>query len=532
MDDRVGSWAVRPVGRSAVLVDAADRSSAALAAGFGLAASRRGVACSDIVAGANTVLLIGADPSALTGMVEVLSELAAETIDDPTRDDEGPEMEIPVRYDGADLDQVARMVELTTGEVVALHSGATYRAAFMGFAPGFAYLVGLSETLMVRRRLQPRSAVPAGSVAIADTYSAVYPRSTPGGWHLLGTTDVVVFDADRRPPALLATGACVRFVEVRNHPSSPRRRLPGPVDREAWRDRGSVGGVTVEVVDPGPLTTLQDQGRAGHAGAGVPPSGAADGASAALANRLVGNDTEAAVLETTMGGLTLRLATAPGTWRTVAVTGAVAPVTVDGVGRSVNAPFDLHTGQMVRVGPAVAGLRSYIAVSGGLEVPAVLGSRSTDLLSGIGPPVLKAGDVVALGADEGRRPGVDVAPVATRGGPPVLVHVRLGPRADWLTDGGLRLLESATWTVAPTSNRVGVRLRGPALERSRRGELAPEGLVTGAIELTPADELVVCGPDHPVTGGYPVVGVVDEAELGAVAQLRPGDMVRLRADRS
>ncbi|MDQ6839591.1 MAG: urea amidolyase family protein, partial [Actinomycetota bacterium] len=449
---------------------------------------------------------------------------------------EPTEIEIPVRYDGEDLDSVAATVGLTTSEVVAIHGATNYRAAFMGFAPGFAYLVGLPETLVVGRRSEPRAMVPAGSVAIADSYSAVYPRSTPGGWHLLGTSDAVLFDPHRRPAALLAAGTSVRFVEVRDRhqprtePAIANSPAPSPAPSPPYPAPHGGPPVTVfEVIDPGPLTTVQDRGRSGHAGDGVPPSGAADAPSAALANRLVGNSEDAAVLETTMSGPTLRLGGPMGSRRTVVVTGAVATVTVDGVGRAVNAPFDLRSGQALEIGAASAGLRTYVAVSGGLEVPTVLGSRSADVLSGLGPPALRAGDVVALGVDCGRRPGVDVAPVALAA-PPVTLQVAPGPRADWLSADGHHLLVSATWTVAPSSNRVGVRLNGPSLGRARQEELAPEGLVTGAIQLTPSDELVVFLRDHPVTGGYPVVAVVDDGDLGVVAQLRPGDEVKLRAN--
>ncbi|MDQ2726699.1 MAG: 5-oxoprolinase/urea amidolyase family protein [Actinomycetota bacterium] len=534
MVDRVGSWAVRAVGHSALLVDAADHDPAVLAARFAEAAwaaevaGALGATPADIVVGAATVLIVARGPSSLGAIAGVVAGLTVEAVAEPLGADGATEVEIPVRYDGEDLDEVAGLVELTTEEVVDLHSGATYRAAFMGFAPGFAYLAGLPETLVVGRRCQPRSTVPAGSVAIADTYSAVYPRSTPGGWHLLGTTDTVLFDPDRSPPALLTAGARVRFV------SEGGRRPPrAEADPATTADTLPVpeGGATIEVVDPGPLTTVQDRGRPGRAAEGVPPSGAADVLSAALANRLVGNRDGAAVLESTMTGPKLRLGGPPGGSRTIAVTGAVAAVTVDGCGQGLNAPFDLHAGQVVAIGPATVGLRSYLAVSGGLDVPAVLGSRSTDLLSGLGPPVLEAGAVLAVGLDEGHRPGVDVAPVAPPGEPPARLRVRLGPRADWLTDDGRLQLVSARWTVASTSNRVGVRLEGPPLERSQGGELQPEGLVTGAVQLTPSDELVVFGSDHPVTGGYPVVAVVDEIDLGVVAQLRPGDPVQLREDR-
>jgi KipI family sensor histidine kinase inhibitor len=542
MDERIGSWPARAVGNTALLIDAAGHDPAVLAARLARESGRREARPADIVVGAATVLIVAGRASPLEVITGVIAGVSPDDVDEPSSSDGAAEVEIPVRYDGEDLDEVARLVQLTTSEVVDLHRGATYRAAFMGFAPGFAYLTGLPDELVVGRRSQPRSTVPAGSVAIADVYSAVYPRSTPGGWRLLGSTDTVLFDPDRSPPALLTAGARVRFVPEGDHRRG-RTEADRPGRTEAGRTEGrgeapatvadhhadGEDAVTVEVVDPGPLTTVQDRGRPGRAAEGVPPSGAADAVSASLANRLVGNPGDAAVLECTMKGPKLRLCAPEGTSRTVAVTGAVVTVTVEGTGQGLNAPFELRGGQTVEIGPATAGLRSYVAVSGGFEPPAVLGSRSTDLLSGLGPPVLGAGDVLPLGVDEGDRPGVDVAPVPPPRHPPAVLAVRLGPRADWLTDEGRRLLVSARWTVAPTSNRVGVRLEGPTLERSGRGELPPEGLVTGAIQLTPSDELVVFGCDHPVTGGYPVVGVVSEAHLAVVAQLRPGDEVILRA---
>lgn len=506
-----GPLDVRPVGRRAVLVAAGEHQAADLAAGL---AGAGGVG--EVIVGAETVLVVADGPASLARILDTLETL---TVDSPRMANPHHEVEVRVRYDGADLQAVAEQVGLSVAEVIELHSGSGYRAAFLGFAPGFAYLAGLPESLRVGRRSEPRGAVPAGSVAIADAYSAVYPRSTPGGWNLLGTTDAVLWDPDRRPPALLAAGTRVRFVPVDRLGATPPR--DGPASPPP--------GATMEVVDGGPLTTIQDGGRGGHAAEGVPPSGAFDRAAAALANRLVGNAEAAAVLETTLSGPTLRLRGPAGTRRAVAVTGAAAPVTVDAAGRATNAPFDLAPDRLLVIGPATAGLRSYLAVSGGFDGPAVLGSRSTDVLSGLGPPVLEAGQMLPLGVDHGRRPGVDVAPVAAR--PAAVLRLGLGPRKDWLTPGGFLSLAAGAWTVAPTSNRIGVRLAGPDLSRARDGELPPEGLVTGAVQLTPSGELVVFGLDHPVTGGYPVVAVVDEGDLGLLAQLRPGDRVSFRVDR-
>jgi biotin-dependent carboxylase-like uncharacterized protein len=277
------------------------------------------------------------------------------------------------------------------------------------------------------------------------------------------------------------------------------------------------------VLAPGPLATVQDRGREGWAAIGVTRSGAADRPAAALANRLVGNDPSAALVEVTAGGLRVRAE------RTVlvAVTGAPAPLAVDGRGAPFNAPLTLRPGAELSLGLPPVGLRSYVAVRGGIDVPAVLGSRSTDTLSGLGPAPLRAGDALPVGSLAADQPVVDVAAVRPPSAGPV-VRVLPGPRRDWLQPAAWTALVSAEWTVSPDSNRVGLRLAGPRLDRARDDELPSEGLVPGAVQVPPDGAPVLFLVDHPVTGGYPVTAVVVTADLPAVAQLRPGDTFRFR----
>ena len=277
------------------------------------------------------------------------------------------------------------------------------------------------------------------------------------------------------------------------------------------------------VLAPGPLATVQDRGRVGWAPIGVPRSGAADRPAAALANRLVGNDPSAAVVETTAGGLRVRAE------RTVlvAVTGAPAPLAIDGRPAPLNAPVTLRPGAELSMGRPAVGLRSYLAVRGGVDVPQVLGSRSTDTLSGLGPAPLRAGDLLPVGRLAADEPIVDVAAVR----PPVVrpvLRVLPGPRRDWLEPAAWTALTSAEWTVTADSDRVGLRLAGPRLARVRDDELPSEGLVPGAVQVPPDGAPVLFLADHPVTGGYPVLAVVATADLPAVAQLRPGDTLRFR----
>ena len=281
----------------------------------------------------------------------------------------------------------------------------------------------------------------------------------------------------------------------------------------------------LEVLDPGPLTTVQDRGRAGWAHLGVPLAGALDGAAADLANRLVGNPPDAAVLETTIGGLTVRASGA----LTVAVTGAPCEVRVEGRAVSFGEPVSVRAGDTVRVGPARHGVRSYLAVAGGLQVAPVLGSRSTDMLALVGPERLVAGDLLPVGPAAGRPAPVEAhAPAVRRPLSPAVLRVRTGPRRDWFAGDAVQTLTGSTYTVLPDSNRIALRLDGPSLRRSRHEELASEGLVLGAVQVPPSGRPLVFLRDHPTTGGYPVVAVVDAADLDVCAQLRPGEQVSFR----
>ncbi|MDJ1138443.1 biotin-dependent carboxyltransferase family protein [Streptomyces iconiensis] len=286
-----------------------------------------------------------------------------------------------------------------------------------------------------------------------------------------------------------------------------------------WAERQGL-----EVVRAGALTTVQDLGRPGHAHLGVPRSGALDEAAHRLANRVLGNPESAATLETTVTGCAVRALRA-----TVAVvTGAPCPVTLDGRaapwGRTVRVP----AGSVLAVGTASYGVRSYVGFAGGIAVEPVLGSRATDLLSGLGPEPLRDGAPLPLGTppDPGPVPGApDAAPWQA---PPreLVLPVRYGPRADWFTPEALRTLTARTFQVSSASNRIGLRLEGPPLERAYDGELPSEGMPLGAVQVPPSGRPVVFLADHPTTGGYPVIGVVPPEALCAAAQAAPGTAAR------
>jgi biotin-dependent carboxylase-like uncharacterized protein len=399
----------------------------------------------------------------------------------------------------------------------------------------------------VPRLDSPRLSVPAGSVAIAGGLAAVYPAASPGGWRLLGRAAASLWDPDRDPPALLAPGTRVRFRAVDRLPPV-REQVPAGRTASQAAATAAAGERRVEVVQPGPLTTVQDLGRVGLAHLGVPASGAADAGSLRLANDLVGNDAGAAGLEVTLGRLALRFDCDA----VVAVTGAPVPIQISGAvgsggvssggGRpgdrepASGGAFAVAAGSVLRLGAPPAGLRSYVAIDGGIGVRPVLGSRSADCLSGLGPRPLRPGDWLPLERprsrpNEPRESPPRAAEPAVPGSGPVVLRAIAGPRDDWFAATALDALAGGSYVVSPASNRTGLRLTGPALRRGRSGELLSEGVVAGSLQVTHEGQPILLLADHPTTGGYPVVAVVAAADLGLAAQLRPGQQVRFRVSR-
>lgn len=281
---------------------------------------------------------------------------------------------------------------------------------------------------------------------------------------------------------------------------------------------------TLEVLRTGPLALVEDLGRPGLAHIGVTHSGAADRQSHNLANRLVGNTPDRATLEITFGGFAARV---HGDDLDIALTGADAEPAIDGIPFGTNSIARVRNGQLISLGAPRTGLRSYLGVRGGVAAAPVLGSRSYDTMSGIGPRPLRPGDLLEIGDRSGPFPELDQAPVAAITGGLVEVRLVRGPRENWFTDPDA--LTGTAWVASQRSDRVGVRLEGPALQCRWPGRQLPsEGAVRGAVQVPPDGRPVILGADHPVTGGYPVIGVVIDADTDRLAQVRPDQSVRLR----
>lgn len=478
----------------------------------------------ELVPAARTVM-IAYDPL-LTDRMTIAAALARMDLTGP-KPREGREIEIPVTYDGADLGDVAAHLGWSVNTLIRRHTEATYTVAFTGFAPGFAYMVSDDPAFDVPRRPSPRTRIPAGAVAIAGRFGGIYPSDSPGGWQLLGITPLRLWDTHREPPALLQPGDRVRFRDMARggfiavSESTPRQAVSVPSGEAAF---------TVTRTDRPAL--FQDDGRPGRAGQGISASGALDRAALHRANRAVGNPADAPALEITFGGFALR-ADAP---ITLALAGAPAPLTITTTtGRTLPAPhgrpFALDAGDGLALSAPPSGMRSYLALRGGYAVEPVIGSASTDTLARIGPAAVEAGALVrsagraALAVD----PAPPADPALPKAGDVVTLDVMAGPRTDWFTQAGLQTLTGQDWRVTPQSSRVGMRLAGERrIERAHDRELPSEGTALGAIQVPHNGEPVLFLADHPLTGGYPVIGSVAAHHIDLAGQIPIGALIRFR----
>jgi KipI family sensor histidine kinase inhibitor len=547
---------VGPYGDSALLIDVDDAPSAhRLADAIGLAQSTGAAPAGvdEAVVGFCTVV-VHVDPE--VDEIDVVEAWLADLASGQARTDSagaGPgggrgtdeprRVDIPVTFDGPDLDAVAASIGLTTASVIDLLVGADLQVAFLGFAPGFPYLVGLPpELASIPRRPTPRTSVPAGSVAVGGGFAAVYPQATPGGWMLLGHTALRLFDPDRTPYTLVRAGDTVRFSI--SPPSAPGgvpgsfssgwtgrpvaadHPMGGPKSTSSGRRTPlrATGTRFVEVLDPGLLSLVEDLGRRRVADIGVPRAGAADPETMRLANRLVGNPDGAATIEVTAVGPTLEFS---GDAHVAVVASAADGVSVciDGLPVAPDSVSPVRPGQVVAIGRVSAGLRAYVAVAGGLAIPLVMGSRSSDMLSGLGPGPLMTGDQLDLGAPT-RPHGMLSHPLDPASGPaPTAIQVMHGPHR--FPGPDRHELVSRVWTVGDASNRIGIRLSG---EGRPLGAGAPEttstAMITGAIQVPRDGNPIILMPDHATLGGYPVIACVIAADVAKLGQLRPGDKVR------
>ena len=454
------------------------------------------------------------------------------------RDDEGRGDEagapsrlhtIDVVYDGPDLDDVARALGVTRADVIAMHTGREHAVQIVGFLPGFAYMGPVDPRLVVPRRGAPRPRVEPQSVAIAGPYTGIYPIASPGGWNLIGRSlGPLPFDPSREEPFLFAPGDRVRFRAVEpSEADAPARAVHVPMELT------DPEGPALVIARAAGLATIQDAGRIGFVSRGVPPSGPLDPDLFDEANRALGNDRGAAAIELCAGSLVVR------------ARGDVT-ISIDG-----DPPIALADGEEIRVGEGDRAVR-YVAVRGGIEAPLVLGSRSTLLSARIGGMegrVLRRGDVLRI--DSGGRPvgsrsggptddetppapkekttAREDAPSLAEGAEEDAIFIDVGPHLARFPEGAWEVLLRSEWRVSRLVDRTGMRLEGASIPRLGGDIGAPTPMCRGAIQVTTDGTPIVLGPDHPTTGGYPVIAIVRAACFGRLARKRPGERVRFFA---
>lgn len=533
------------VGTSALLLELPDLASTLSAFTAVTSAALPGIV--QVLPAAQTLLLTY-EP-AITNETELKAALSDIPMDD-TVPPKGKTVVIPVVYDGDDLQEVAAIMGISSDSLIQRHAGHPWTAAFSGFAPGFCYLADGDPLFDVPRKSTPRVSVPSGAVGLAGTFSGIYPRASSGGWQLIGTTAQHLWDERRDPPALLRPGDTVHFVPSRERlvstEAAPLRptsvsQTPGPDHQTPSTEDGKLSTTMphgrkrerrhLRVIHAGLFSTVQDEGR-NAANMGVSESGAMDRFSFHLANELVGNPETTPVIEIT-GGNFIFIAEGD---LVVAVTGAPVRVNIHSGDTPDTAIVDvlrqeavvLRDGETLTVSSPSSGLRNYLAVQGGIAVSQVMGSASTDTMSQLGPAVLRDGARLAIGTRSLGivSPGLPW-PKMPRAGRITELAVSLGPRDDWFTRHGLETLFRQVWKVSPQSNRVGLRLQGTkALERSTDDELPSEGTVPGAIQVPSSGQPVIFMRDHPVTGGYPVIAVLDPEAVDTAAQMPAGALIR------
>ncbi len=445
-------------------------------------------------------------------------------------------LKVPVAYGGEcgpDLDNVAKVHNLTPDEVIKLHANKPYLVYMLGFTPGFTFCGGLDENLATPRHKDPRLKVPAGSVGIAGKQTGLYAIQSPGGWQLIGRTYMRFYDPSKTPPIPVRAGDYVEFIPVSHEEFEKNRsqvEADGSQDKvEFWQPGGEP---VFEISSPGMLTTVQDRGRFGYQELGISCSGAMDEISFRLANRLVGNDDNEPALEITAVGPTMKVLTSA----LIAVTGADLSFAVNGQTKDPFQSLIVNPGDTISFGPIKKGMRAYLAVNGGLAVPEVLGSATTDLkirLGGFKGRKLEKGDIlnkrIAPIFDSFIGFSIDPAPFSF-GGEDFTFRVILGPEDDHFSNAGMDTFLNSEYEISNNSDRMGSRLTGPVIEHGEKGpNIVSDGITYGSIQVPGEGYPLIMLKDRQAIGGYTKIATLCSVDAFRFGQMKPGEKVRFQA---
>ena len=436
-----------------------------------------------------------------------------------------------------DLLTIAKASKLSPEQVVTLHKSSLYTVDILGFMPGFAYFSGLNPKLRLPRLASPRPAVPKGSVAIAELQTAIYPRTTPGGWNIIGRSPNVLFDIEHNPPGLFMAGDQMQIEEISldEFQRLDKQFHPPEIIRALDKDKASI-----ELLQSGTFTSIQDNPRSGLSHWAVGPGGACDLSSLHLANALVGNPLDAAAIEMTSSGPSLLFHETT----CIAWVGAECDGIIDGQRIPGNRPIWLKKGTTLKFSSLNPGFRTVLAIGGGLKVPNILGRAGSHISADIGPKRLEKGDLLQLKDPKAplrspflknllredalpcfpkwhiRSPFVPINAI-TR------VHCLAGPHLSFLTVKERESFWSTTWKVSKQSNRMGVRLEGDFKLKKDLPNIPSQAITFGTVQFPPSQEPIIMLAEHQTTGGYPRLAEVIHADLTKLAQVKPGNAIQL-----
>ncbi len=448
-------------------------------------------------------------------------------------------VEIPVLYGsekGIDIEAVAKHNNLSKENVISLHSEPEYLIYMLGFTPGFPYLGGMNKKIATPRLETPRVKIEAGSVGIAGEQTGIYPINSPGGWQIIGQTPIELFNINRKNPILLKSGQYIKFKPI-NQEEFDKIKAQNEEDKLLYSSYSNTDNYNYQskkgfiVRNQGFLTTIQDSGRYQYQAFGVPVSGAMDMYSLSLANILVDNDIDEAVLEATMLGPTIEFTED----NIIAITGANLMPSINGIDISMNTAFLCHKGDILSFKGVKSGSRAYIAFSGGLDVPKVMGSKSTYIKAGIGGykgRKLEKNDEIGF-----ENPKLSIANLAHRkisvkeksdnqmSKESLKLRVVMGPQENYFTENGIKSFLSSTYTVSNEFDRMGCRLEGEKIQHVRDGNIISDGISFGAIQVPSHGTPIVMLADRQTVGGYAKIANVISVDLPKIAQAKAGDKI-------
>lgn len=491
---------IAPAGDRAILIELGDVSIGEL---HGAAALARSLSTSGAcVVGYSTLLVVFASGEESDAFVQRFRDahvaMPATTLGPPRV------VEVPVSFaleDAPDLPALLEHASLSRGEAIAQLQALHFRARFLGFRPGFAYLEGLPEHLQLPRRATSR-VVPSGSFAIGGGMAGFYPADGPGGWNVIGKTALPLWDPRHAQPNLVAAGDVVRIVEAVSS-QTLRGRSAGPPPPQQ-------GELAASVLDAGQLSLIVAARYLSRYDHGLPPGGPFDPRAAEAANLAIGNVADAAVLECALVGPTLQFAREC----LVSIAGASAQVTMNGAAIASPLQIGARAGEVLRVGKITNGARVVVAISGGIIPPPA--SRYA-----LAPPRLTNGEAIHVG-----KSGEQSRIRTTQNDERLIIDVVAGPHR--LTREVLAALLGQPWAVTGAIDRTGLRLQPTVRQTHDVTAMPSAGILFGTVQHHPNGDLVVMGPDHPITGGYPQPFTVVSRDLWKLSQLRPGDEVRWR----